>query len=165
MKAGMGRMMGRQCVGKARGFTLMELMIVVAIIGILAAIAYPSYQDSVRKSRRADAGAVLLELAQWMERFYTENNRYDQTRAGAAVALPFTRSPKEGGPAGGYYTIAPVTTQNTFTLTATRAGPQVSDTVCGNLTLSNTGVKCALGGAKCTNSAAAADREAAARCW
>ena len=96
--------------------TLMELMIVVAIIGILAGIAYPTYQDSVRKSRRADAEAVLLELAQWMERFYTENNRYDQTRAGVAVALPFAQSPKEGGPAGGYYTIAVAAPQpNTFT--------------------------------------------------
>lgn len=157
---------------KSKGFTLMELMIVVAIIAILAAIAYPSYQDSVRKSRRADAAAVLLEGAQWMERFYTENNRYDQTRAGTAVthATQFpssglAKSPKEGGPAGGYYTIALATTQNTFTLTATRAGPQVSDTTCGNLTLNNTGVKCILGGTQCTNSTNAAHRTAAAQCW
>jgi type IV pilus assembly protein PilE len=158
------------------GFTLIELMIVLAVVAILAAIAYPSYQDSVRKSRRADAKAVLLEAAQWMERYYTLNNRYDQDRAGNSVtsttagiqSFPnsgLTKSPKEGGPPGGYYTIALVTTQNTFTLTATRAGPQTSDTVCGDLTLNNTGVKCALGGTKCTNSAAAADRDVAARCW
>jgi type IV pilus assembly protein PilE len=85
-------------MGKIKGFTLIELVIVVAIVAILATIAYPSYQDSVRKSRRADAKGVLMEAAQWMERFYTENNRYDQTRAGVAVALPASlqTSPKEG---------------------------------------------------------------------
>ena len=78
---------------RPRGFTLVELLIVVAIIGILAAIVYPSYQDSVRKSRRADAKAVMAEAAQFMERFYTENFCYSNRRtaagcAGAAVALP-----------------------------------------------------------------------------
>jgi len=76
-----------------QGFTLIELMIAVAIVGILAAIAYPSYIEHVRKTRRADAKAVVLELSQWMERFYTENSRYDKTRAGVDVALPFTQSP------------------------------------------------------------------------
>lgn len=126
------------------GFTLIELMIVVAIVAILAAIAYPSYQDSVRKSRRADAKAVLLEAAQWMERFYTENNRYDENRAGTAVtdATQFpnsglTSSPKEGGPPGGYYAIAlnPAPGRNTYTLTATpqATGGQNNDR-CGGLT-------------------------------
>ena len=60
---------------KHQGFTLIELMIVVAVIGILASIAYPSYREYVAKSRRAEAKTVLLSAQQWMERFYTENFR------------------------------------------------------------------------------------------
>ena len=73
---------------KQRGMTLIELLLVIVILGIIVSIALPGYQDSVRKARRADSQAVMLELAQWMERFYTENGRYDQDRAGAAVAPP-----------------------------------------------------------------------------
>lgn len=137
---------------KCGGFTLIELMIVVAVIAILAAIAYPSYQDSVRKSRRADAKAVLLEAAQWMERFYTENNRYDQNRAGTAVtdATQFPGSglaeaPKEGGTK--YYDITISTVaQNSYTLQAAPKGAQSSD-ACKTLTLANTGARGVAGGA------------------
>src|SRR5690554_7773304 len=59
-----------------KGFTLLELMIVVAVVGILAAIAYPSYMDSVRKSNRADAKAALNDAAQQMQRCYTLNSSY-----------------------------------------------------------------------------------------
>ena len=126
-----------------KGFTLIELMIVLAIIAIVAAFAYPSYQNSVRKSRRADARAVLLQAAQFMERFYTENFRYDQNRSGTAVALPanLQQSPSDGGTA--YYAIGLDTTTPVagFTLSADPAGtPQASDS-CGILTLTNTGVK------------------------
>lgn len=131
-----------------KGFTLMELMVAVTIVGILAAIAYPSYQDSVRKSRRADAKGVLLEAALWMERFYTENNRYDQNKAGTAVALPahLQASPKEGTTK--YYDIAfnPAVGANAFTLRATPRSTSGQDQDrCGALTLTNTGAKGALG--------------------
>jgi type IV pilus assembly protein PilE len=116
-------------------------MIVAAIIAILAAIAYPSYQDSVRKSRRADAKGVMMEAAQWMERFYTQNNAYNQDTSGTAVALPvpLRESPKEGGTK--YYDISlqPVA-QNTFTLQAAPKNAQSGDR-CGTLTYTNTGVK------------------------
>ncbi|MCB1795549.1 MAG: type IV pilin protein [Candidatus Competibacteraceae bacterium] len=134
-----------------RGFTLIELMITLAVVAILAAIAYPSYQDSVRKSRRADAKGVLLEAAQWMERFYTENNRYDQNRAGTAVtdATQFpgsglAESPKEGGTK--YYDITlSAVAQNSYTLQAAPKGVQSGDP-CGTFTLTHTGVKGVSGG-------------------
>lgn len=129
---------------KEAGFTLIEVMIVVVIIGILAAIAYPSYQEQVRKSRRADATGVLTEAAQWLERFYTENGRYDQDRGGNAVVLPYTRAPIDGTQA---YTVQlAAVARNSFTVRAVPMGPQAGDR-CGTLTLTNTGAKGATGGA------------------
>ncbi len=128
---------------KSRGFTLIELMIVVAIVAILAAIAYPSYQDSVRKSRRADARAVLLEAAQFMERRYTENFQagYTSVNNAALTAAGLGSSPKDGGTA--YYNIQVVTVANppSFTLSAQPVGAQSGDTGCGTLSLTNTGLK------------------------
>jgi type IV pilus assembly protein PilE len=151
----------RQDCRRSRGFTLIELMIVVTIISILAAIAYPSYQNSVRKSRRADAKGVVLQASQWMERFYTTNNRYPTPAEFNANSL-FTKSPLEGGPQA--YTITVVRpTPNTFTLSATPIGPQTSDTDCGTLSLRQTGVKCILAGTKCSN--VPADQQAVGGCW
>ncbi|MGH8642969.1 MAG: type IV pilin protein [Gammaproteobacteria bacterium] len=138
-----------------RGFTLIEILIVVAVIGILAAIAYPAYQDQVRKSRRGQLKADLTELAQILERNFTEANRYDQNSAGVALTigtLPlFNQSPRTGT---ANYTITlitlppPPTPASTFTLTAVPTGAQAGDP-CGTYTLNQAGTKTATGPADC----------------
>lgn len=125
---------------KTSGFTLIEVMIVVAIIGIIAAVAYPSYQEHVRKTKRADAQAALMELSQFMERFYTANGRYLDAD-GDAPDLPFDTAPKDGGSKNydlGFAEDSP--TANSYMLEAAPAGSMANDS-CGTLTLSNTGAK------------------------
>ena len=123
-----------------QGFTLIELMIGVAIIGILAGIAYPSYQDSVMKSRRRDAQGALTGLANAMERHFTETNTYVGAADGSGVPTIYaTQSPVDGGTAYYNLTIDPVTASS-FTLNATPTGPQSNDK-CDTLTLTNTGAR------------------------
>ena len=124
---------------KIGGFSLMELMIVVAIVAILGSIAYPSYLNQVTKSRRTDAQAVLMEAAQFMERFYTENNRYDQDTGGTAVALPaqLQESPRDGGTKS-YDITVQASTASTYTLRATPKNGQAGD---GFLQLTNSFAK------------------------
>lgn len=118
---------------RSKGFTLIELMIVMVIIGIITAIAYPSYLNHLQKSRRVDAQTALLELAQYMERYYTTNGTY------VGAVLPFTASPKDD--ATKYYNLS-VTglAANAYTLSGAPTSSQTTDS-CGTLTLSQTGAK------------------------
>jgi len=120
---------------RMKGFTLMELMITVVVVGILAAIAYPAYTDYLNRTRRADGKAALLNLANYMEHYYTENNGY----TGATLAsVGYTGTTSQEG----YYNLSISALTNTsYTLTATPTGVQAGDTTCGALTLTNTNVK------------------------
>ena len=135
-------------VVRSRGFTLIELMIVVAIIAILAAIAYPTYTNYITKTRRAAASACLSEYANYMERYYTTNLRYDQDTSSTPVANPVSTTPPTmtldcgaQQQTGAYYTYSVNgLTSTTYTMVATPIGVQLSrDTQCAVLELDQTG--------------------------
>jgi type IV pilus assembly protein PilE len=128
-----------------RGFTLTELLIAVAIVGILAAVAYPSYLEQIRKTRRADAEAVLMQAAQFMERIYSESGCYNpgpdglcDTDDDAAPTLPYTKSPIDGSE--NYYGISLQADATSFTLQATPT-PGTSQEGTGTLTVNSLGEK------------------------
>jgi type IV pilus assembly protein PilE len=133
--------------GAARGFTLIEVMIVLIVIGILAALAYPSYSAQIVKSRRSDAKQALVELAQKLERYYTETGTYVGATLGAGGIYG-------ANSAGGYYSLAiTAQTANGFTITATPTGKQVGD-ACGSFGYDQAGSRTVSGGSL-----------SAASCW
>jgi type IV pilus assembly protein PilE len=130
---------------KALGFTLIELLIAVAIVGILAAVAYPAYTDSVTRSNRTEGQRELLRIANLQEQFYMDNRSYttDMTDLGLS-ASPFVTE-------GGHYAISATTADsaNSFVLKATAKGSQATnDSSCSPLTVTEAGAKGVNGVAK-----------------
>jgi type IV pilus assembly protein PilE len=126
------------------GFTLMELMIVVAVIGVLAGIAYPSYSNYVLRANRSEAQAMLNDAAARQERYYAQNYAYITTTADLGK-LGMRNTTGTGSSTAvksdtGKYALS-VGSTNTYTLTATPQGAQTGDTKCGNLTLDAAGTK------------------------
>ena len=153
---------------KSRGFTLIELMITIAIVGILAAVALPSYTKYVQRANRADARSTLLAAAQRMEQNYTLAGRYDKLQDGTTdvnTASLTTWGLHQSPPSGtALYTISFSTapSQTGYVLAATPTGSQASD-ACGILRFSERNLKAAKG--EDPNTAGISRNANTVECW
>lgn len=134
----------RASLAPARGFTLIELMIVVAIIGIIAAVALPSYTSYVARAKRADARTQLMMAAQFMQRFYAANDTFEKDRASNPVLSQMPANLKQAPTDGTavYQLSIPTATATSFTLkmTPVSGSPMASDK-CGAFTINSLGVR------------------------
>ena len=132
-----------QIPNRSQGFSLIELMIAVVIVGILAAIAIPMYSDYVTRSRRADGQATLMQVAQELERCYTQFSKYNDNSCSGVNSGVVSETSDQG-----FYGISASggnLTESTFTLTATPQNEQADDTDCTALTLTHLGEQSATG--------------------
>ena len=127
----------RYTMTKNSGFSLIELMIVVAIVGILAGIGIPAYRDHVLRSHRADAQTILLDLAARQERFIAQNPAGYATSISADTGLNLGSTTSREG----YYDLTVAANATSYLLTATAVGGQRADTDCLTITFSSAGVK------------------------
>lgn len=119
----------------SNGFTLLEMLIVVAIAGILASVAYPQYTEYVKRAARSDAMVLLLDAANKQEQYYADNRSYSNDLS--LINVPTTSE-------NGYFTIAVDVPDagTSFTITATAtAGAVAGDTACTTFTITDTGLK------------------------
>ncbi len=121
-----------------KGFTLIEMMIVVAIIGILAAIAYPSYDEYVKRGNRTEGQALLSDAAARQERYFSQNNTYITTAADISKLGLNLGSGNKSATGKYVFSVSKVDKDGGYTLTATQ---QFGDSKCGNLTLTATGTR------------------------
>jgi type IV pilus assembly protein PilE len=147
----------RKLTRTERGFTLIELFIVVMIIGVLAAIAYPGYAEYTRGARRAEARAAIMQIIQLQERRFTQNNAYQASFPGTPA--PAGWETKVGNPTNPFYNITWVTTVGvapTPSVVTVRATPAsaFSDAKCNIFQMDTLGNKTVVGAA-----------ESAAQCW
>ena len=135
-------------MNRQRGFTLIEIMIVVAIVAIIASIAYPSYQAQVLQTRRADAHASLTDISARQERHMAQRNSYARNFGPNANGLGLETQANRNSTLSNdeFYTMTMTSDpcgdfNNCYTIIATAASPQDQDTECATITLSSTGVK------------------------